>query len=74
MAEWDEGQGLSDERDDDEAQNQLAGEEMTDDEDAIEQDEHPIDMDTEEPTEKKKLKREMDKQALIRIELAARTD
>ena len=74
MAQWVEGQGLSNERDDDEAQNQFAGEELTDDEDAIEQDEHPIDMDTEEPTEKKKLKREMDKQALIRIELAARTD
>lgn len=74
MAVWEEGRTLSDERDDDAAQDQLAGEELTDDEDAIEQDEHPIDMDTEEPTEKKVLKRALAQQALIRMEEAARTD
>ena len=74
MSVWEEGQVLSDERDDDAAQDQLAGEEQTQDEDAIEQDEHPIDMDTEEPSERKKLKRVLDQQALIRIETAARTD
>ena len=49
MDEWEEGQELSDERDDDAMRERLADEERTRDEDAIQQDEHPIDMDTEEP-------------------------
>ena len=53
MDEWEEGQELSDERDDDVMRERLADEERTRDEDAIRQDEHPIDMDTEEPDEKK---------------------
>ena len=54
MDEWEEGQELSDERDDDAMRERLADEERTRDEDAIQQDEHPIDMDTEEPDKKKK--------------------
>ena len=65
---------LSDERDDELVQAQLAGEEQTQDEDAIEQDEHPIDMETEEPTERKTLKRVLKQQALIRLENAARSE
>ena len=74
MELWQEGRVLSDERTDDAAQDQLAAEEITQDEDAIEQDEHPIDLDTEEPTPKKKLKRILDQQALTRMEKAARTE
>ena len=74
MALWQEGRILSDERTDDAAQDQLAAEEITRDEDAVEQDEHPIDLDTEEPTPKKKLKRILDQQALTRMEEAARTE
>ena len=74
MDEWEEGQELSDERDDDAMRERLADEERTRDEDAIRQDEHPIDMDTEEPDEKKILKRILEEQALIRLETAARTE
>ena len=74
MDEWEEGQGLSDERYDDLAQERLADEERTQDEDAIQQDEHPIDMDTEEPDKKKILKRILEQQALIRLETVARTE
>lgn len=74
MDEWEEGQELSDERDDDAMRDRLADEERTRDEDAIQQDEHPIDMDTEEPDEKKILKRILEQQALIRLETAARTE
>ena len=73
MEKWEEGQELSDERDDDAMRECLAGEERTRDEDAIQQDEHPIDMDTEEPDKKKILKRILEQQALIRLETAART-
>ena len=74
MDEWEEGQKLSDERDDDAIRERLADEERTRDEDAIQQDEHPIDMDTEEPDKKKILKRILEQQALIRLETAARTE
>ena len=73
MAGWQDKTVLSDERTDEAAREQLAGEEMAQDEDAIEQDEHPIDLDTEEPTPKRQLKRVLNQQALIRMENAART-
>ena len=74
VSAWRERQMLSDEWDDELVQAQLAGEEQTQDENAIEQDEHPIDMETEEPTERKTLKRVLKQQALIRLENAARTE
>ncbi len=70
----DDEQILSDERDDDAARDELAGEELTRDEDAIRQEEHPIDLDAEEPDERKTLKRILKEQSLIRIENAARTE
>jgi hypothetical protein len=73
MDEWEAEHELSDELNDDAMRERLADEERTRDEDAIQQDEHPIDMDTEEPDKKKILKRILEQQALIRLETAART-
>ena len=54
-------------------QEQLALEQIAEIELAIEQDEHPIELETDELPEKKKLKRELKAEALLRLETAART-
>lgn len=55
-------------------QEQLALERIAEIELAIEQDEHPIEPETDELPEKKKLKRELKAEALLRLETAARTN
>jgi hypothetical protein len=59
---------------DENLQDQLALERKTENELAIEQDEHPIAPETDELPEKKRLKRELRKEALARLETAARTE
>lgn len=67
-----DGIGLDDENE--KMQEQLALERIAEIELAIEQDEHPLEPEPDELPEKKKLKRELKAEALLRLETTARTD
>jgi hypothetical protein len=68
-----ENDGIELDEENEKLQEQLALERIAEIELAIEQDEHPIELETDELPEKKKLKRELKAEALLRLETTART-
>ena len=73
MLNWENDGTELDEENEERIRRQLALEHKAETTLALEQDEHPIEPETDELPEKKKLKRELRREALFRLETAART-